>query len=209
MALDTYANLKTEIENYLNRDDLTSHLDTFIDLAESRMARDLRLREMEEINTSTTTVVGTQAYDLPTGYLEMRYVALQTSPYRFLRYVTPPDFMRLYNLGVGNGATTHYTIIKNKIHLGKAPDTTDVLELGFFKRPTGLSASNTTNTILEFFPDLYLYSCLAESEPFIMNDERLQVWASLYLAGVKSANESAQRGRTSSAPLQMSSYMVV
>ena len=72
-----------------------------------------------------------------------------------------------------------------------------------------MSASNTTNDILTSFPDLYLYSCLAESEPFIMNDERLQVWASLYLAGVKSANESAQRGRTSSAPLQMSSYMVV
>jgi len=209
MALDTYANLKTEIANYLNRDDLTSYLDTFIDLAESRMSRDLRLREMEEIDTSTTTVSGTQSYDLPTGYLEMRYVALQTSPYRFLRYVTPPDFMRLYNLGVGSGASTHYTIIKNKIHLGKAPDSADVIQFGFFKRPTALSSSNTTNDILTYFPDLYLYSALAESEPFLMNDERLQVWASLYKEGVKTANESAQRGRTSSAPLQMSSYMVV
>tara|TARA_R110002020_G_scaffold263918_1_gene478661 strand:+ start:3464 stop:4093 length:630 start_codon:yes stop_codon:yes gene_type:complete len=209
MALDTYVNLKTEIANYLNRDDLTSYLDTFIDLAESRMARDLRLREMETIDTSITTVSGTQAYNLPTGYLEMRYVALQTSPYRFLRYVTPPDFMRLYNLGVGSGASSHYTIIKNQIFLGKAPDSADVLELGFFKRPTGLSASNTTNDILTFFPDLVLYSCLAESEPFIMNDERLKVWAGLYKEGVRTANESAQRGRTSSAPLQMSSYMVV
>ena len=74
MALDTYANLKTEIANYLNRSDLTSYLDTFIDLAESRLARDLRVREMEAVDTSITTVSGTQSYTLPTGYLEMRYV---------------------------------------------------------------------------------------------------------------------------------------
>ena len=156
MALDTYVNLKTEIANYLNRDDLTSYLDTFIDLAESRMARDLRLREMETIDTSITTVSGTQAYNLPTGYLEMRYVALQTSPYRFLRYVTPPDFMRLYNAGEGSGTPSKYTIVGSQILLGMQPDAAKVLELGFFKRPTGLSSSNADNLVLTNFPDLYL-----------------------------------------------------
>jgi|TARA_R100001594_G_scaffold125254_1_gene162225 hypothetical protein len=209
MALDTYANLKTEIANYLNRDDLTSYLDTFIDLAESRMARDLRLREMETIDISTTTVSGTQSYDLPTGYLEMRYVSYQTDPYTFLTYLAPPDFMRVYNVGVGSGIPSHYTMIGSKIYLGKMPDSAKVLELGFFKRPTALSSSNTTNDILTYFPDLYLYSALAESEPFLMNDERLKVWASLYKEGIKTANESAQRGRTSSAPLNMSARMVV
>jgi len=209
MALDTYANLKTEIANYLNRDDLTSYLDTFIDLAESRMARDLRLREMETIDISTTTVSGTQSYDLPTGYLEMRYVSYQTDPYTFLTYLAPPDFMRVYNVGVGSGIPSHYTMIGSKIYLGKMPDSAKVLELGFFQRPTGLSDANTTNAILTNFPDLYLYACLAESEPFLMNDERLKVWASLYKEGIKTANESAQRGRTSSAPLNMSARMVV
>ena len=180
MALDSYANLKTEIANYLNRTDLTSYLDTFIELAESRIARDLRLREMENIDTSITTVSGTQSYDLPTGYLEMRYVAYQTSPYTFLTFLAPPDFMRVYNAGEGSGTPSHYTIIGSKIYLGMQPDAAKVLELGFFKRPTGLSSSNADNLVLTNFPDLYLYACLAESEPFIMNDERLQVWAALY-----------------------------
>ena len=209
MALDNYANLKNEIASYLNRTDLSSFLDTFIDLAESRMARDLRLREMETIDTSITTVSGTQSYNLPTGYLEMRYVALQTSPYTFLTYLAPPDFMRVYNAGEGSGSPSHYTIIGSQIHLGKMPDSAKVLDLGFFKRPTSLSSSNTTNDILTNFPDLYLYACLAESEPFLMNDERLKVWASLYKEGIKTANDSAQRGRTSSAPLNMSARMVV
>lgn len=209
MALDSYANLKTEIANYLNRTDLTSYLDTFIELAESRIARDLRLREMENIDTSITTVSGTQSYDLPTGYLEMRYVAYQTSPYTFLTFLAPPDFMRVYNAGEGSGTPSHYTIIGSKIYLGMQPDAAKVLELGFFKRPTGLSAVNTSNDILTNFPDIYLYSCLAESEPFLMNDERLQVWASLYKEAVETANNSAQRGRASGAPLNMTARMVV
>ncbi len=209
MALDSYANLKTEIANYLNRTDLTFYLDTFIELAESRIARDLRLREMENIDTSITTVSGTQSYDLPTGYLEMRYVAYQTSPYTFLTFLAPPDFMRVYNAGEGSGTPSHYTIIGSKIYLGMQPDAAKVLELGFFKRPTGLSAVNTSNDILTNFPDIYLYSCLAESEPFLMNDERLQVWASLYKEAVETANNSAQRGRASGAPLNMTARMVV
>ena len=208
MALDTYANLKTEIANYLNRTDLTEYLDTFIDLAEARHSRDLRLREMENVSTATTTVSGTQSYDLPTGYLEMRYVLYQSDPYNFLYFMAPPDFFRAFNAGETSGTPKYYTIVGSKIYLGPKPDAAKVLELGFFQRPTGLSDSNTTNAVLTDFPDLYLYASLAEAAPFLVQDERLAVWAQLYKEGVKTANESAQRGRESSAPLQMSTNRV-
>ena len=74
---------------------------------------------------------------------------------------------------------------------------------------TALSSSNTTNDILTNFPDLYLYGSLAETSPFLMQDERLQVWSALYKESVKTANDSAQRGRVSAAPLQMSARRVV
>ena len=204
MALDTYDNLKSEIASFLNRDDLTANIDTFIDLAETRHARDLRIREMEAVSTSITTVAGTQSYDLPTGYLELRYAMLQTSPYTMLQYMTPADFFRVYNEGEGTGMPVYYTIVGKKIYLGHSPDSANVLELGFFQRATALSSSNTTNDILTNFPDLYLYGSLAETSPFLMQDERLAVWSSLYKEGVRTANESAQRGRVSAAPLQMS-----
>ena len=209
MALDTYDNLKSEIASFLNRDDLTANIDTFIDLAETRHARDLRIREMEAVSTSITTVAGTQSYDLPTGYLELRYAMLQTSPYTMLQYMTPADFFRVYNEGEGTGMPVYYTIVGKKIYLGHSPDSANVLELGFFQRATALSSSNTTNDILTNFPDLYLYGSLAETSPFLMQDERLPVWSSLYKEGVKTANESAQRGRVSAAPLQMSARRVV
>jgi hypothetical protein len=209
MALDTYDNLKSEIASFLNRDDLTANIDTFIDLAESRHARDLRIREMETVDISITTVAGTQAYDLPTGYLELRYAMLRTSPYTMLQYMSPADFFRVYNDGQGNGAPIYYTIVGKQIYLGNTPDSANILELGLFKRVTALSSSNTTNDILTNFPDLYLYGSLAETSPFLMQDERLQVWSALYKESVKTANDSAQRGRVSAAPLQMSARRVV
>ena len=56
MAINTYDNLKTTIANYLNRSDLTSYIGDFITLTESRLNRELRVREMINTDTSITTV---------------------------------------------------------------------------------------------------------------------------------------------------------
>ena len=87
----------------------SEYLDTFIDLAESRMARDLRLREMESVDATIQTVSGTQAYDLPTGYLEARYVLLQSTPYNFLSFMAPADFFRVYRRRVGSFYLLYYS----------------------------------------------------------------------------------------------------
>ena len=46
MALDSYTNLKAEIADWLDRDDLTARIDTFIDLTEAKLAREIRVRAM-------------------------------------------------------------------------------------------------------------------------------------------------------------------
>ena len=47
MAISTYAELKTSIANFLARDDLTNEIDDFIDLAESRISRELETRSQD------------------------------------------------------------------------------------------------------------------------------------------------------------------
>ena len=81
MALTTYALLKTTIANYLNRTDLTSYLGDFITLTESRLNRELRVREMVNTDTSTTTVSGTQSYSLPSGFLKATAVIYLSQKY--------------------------------------------------------------------------------------------------------------------------------
>ena len=209
MALTTFALLKTTIANYLNRTDLTSYLGDFITLTESRLNRELRVREMVNTDTTTTTVAGTQSYSLPSGFLEASAVIYQSDPYRTLRFMANGDFYRQYNVTQTSGLPTFFTIVGEKILLGVAPDSAKTLQIDFYKTLTPLSESNTTNTILTNYPELYLYGALAESSPFLMQDERLNTWASLYKEALKNANLSSQKGSITSSPMQMSATGIV
>jgi len=209
MALDTYTNLKTTIANYLNRSDLTAYLGDFITLTEARLNRELRVREMVNTDTSITTVAGTQSYALPTGYVEATTVIYQSDPYRTLIFINNSDFYNKYNISQSRGKPTHFTILGTNILLGVAPDSATTLQINYYKSLSSLSDDNTTNTILTNYPELYLYGSLAESAPFIMQDERINTWAGLYKEALKNANETSSRGSTTSSPLQMSTLQVV
>ena len=209
MALTTYALLKTTIANYLNRTDLTSYLGDFITLTESRLNRELRVREMVNTDTTTTTVAGTQSYSLPSGFLEASAVIYQSNPYRTLRFMANGDFYRQYNVTQTSGLPTFFTIVGENILLGVAPDSAQTLQIDFYKTLTALSESNTTNTILTNYPELYLYGALAESSPFLMQDERLNTWAGLYKEALANANLSSEKGSITSSPMQMSATGIV
>lgn len=208
MALNTYSNLKTSIANYLNRSDLTSYIPDFIRLAEVRMNKELRVREQEKTDTSITTVAGTQSYSLPTNFIEAKYVLYQSDPYTTLQYKSLFDFQKDYNASITSGTPSFYTILGTNILLGVRPDSAKTLELGYYQKLSALSDSNTTNDILTNYPDLYLYASLSESAPFIMQDERLNTWGTLYKEALKIANESAEKGRNSSQALTMSTDSV-
>lgn len=201
MALDTFANLKTSIANYLNRDDLTSYIPDFIKLAETRHGRDLRLRVMETVATSTATG-GTNYLALPTNFLEFRYVALDTTPQIVLRYMSPFELTRNYG-NKTSGEPIYYTIIGSRIYFGPTPDSSYAIEWAFYSKPTALSDSSTSNDVLTTHPDLYLFASLLESAPFLMQDERLGVWGELYKEAVKVSNEQDDASQHASSPLQM------
>ena len=82
-------------------------------------------------------------------------------------------------------------------------------EVDFYKTLTPLSESNTTNSILTNYPELYLYGALAESSPFLMQDERLNTWAGLYKEALANANLSSQKGSITSSPMQMSATGII
>ena len=50
-AFTSYANLQTNIADYLARSDLTAKIPMFISLAEKRLNRDLRLRQTLQQST--------------------------------------------------------------------------------------------------------------------------------------------------------------
>lgn len=181
MSLDTYANLKTEISNHLDRDDLSSDVDTFIDLAEARHKREVRVREMM---TRAAVTVNARQISLPTGYLQMITFRLLTDP---VTVMTELNYHEMNRRRSGVGKPTEFTVA-NEIEFNKSPDDSYSGEMVYFKSLTALSDANTTNDILTNYPDLYLYGSLLAAEPFLMNDVRIATWANLYKSALDAAN---------------------
>lgn len=203
MSLDTYTSLKTEIGNWLDRDDLTSYLDTFLALAEERIFQDLRVRELEARDTATLST-SSRYIALPPRFIEMRRLHFtSTTPLHRLSYVSPEKILDYYVSGTTK--PDYFTVIGSEVEFEALPDTTYTVEMAFYQKPVALSSTNSTNTILTNYPALYLYGCLSAAEPFLQNEERLPLWKSLYAESMALANETSDRGRHSGSSLAMRS----
>ena len=208
MAISTYSELQTAVANWLDRDDLSARIPEFISLAEARLNRVLRLRSMESKQTAST-VGGQRNYNLPASYIQMRNFQLNTSPITTLSYVTPEIYDRLWGGSTG-GIPKFYTIVADEISLGPIPGSVITMEMLFYRRFDNLSASTTTNWLLTYAPDIYLYASMLEAEPFIMNDERVPLWATALEKAISDMQEQDNKDRHSGSALRVmntSGYM--
>ena len=179
MAISTYSELQTAAANWLDRSDLSDRIPEFIALAEARFNRILRIRDMETVSTAISTSAGTREYSLPTGFVQKKEFHLTTDPLTPLAYITPEMMTRIW-AGSGQGKPEVFTIIADNVRLGPSPDAVYTTSMLYYKTFTALSDSATTNDMLTNNPDVYLYGTLLEAEPFIMNDERVQLWATAF-----------------------------
>jgi hypothetical protein len=186
MALTNYNDLVTTVESYLARSDLTSIIPTFVMLAQQRISRDLRTREMLKISTTTATD-GT--VELPTDFLEMREIHFQGNPPITLEYQSPDKFFR-NQVTTTSGLPYYYTIIGYEFQFAPVPDSAQVLQLLYYAEPTFISSTVPSNLYLANYPDALLYATLAESEPYLMNDDRIQIWATMYDRAISNITNS-------------------
>jgi hypothetical protein len=175
MSLDNYANLKTEIADWLDRDDMTDRIDTLIDLAEVRHKREIRIRDML---CRDTIIVNQQYIDLPsTRFLEAKTFRLLTEPVTVLTGVNLDQMNRRRK---DTAQLPTFFTVQEQIELDADPDQSYTGEIIYYDAVRGLSDSVTSNSILSEAPDCYLYAALAAAAPFLMHDERIQMWETLY-----------------------------
>lgn len=200
MALDTYDGLKAEIADWLNRGNLTANIPTFIALFEARMNRELRVREME---TRSTATLSDQFLALPTGFLSMKQLQLNASITAPLLFVsaTELDNERKRCADVA-GQPRIFSIIGSEIEVAPAPDASYEIEMVYHTKIPALAADNQTNWVLESHPDLYLYGSLLQSAPFVQEDERIELWASLVNKTMEEVRLADERARAGNSPLR-------
>mgnify|MGYP006270530725 CR=1 FL=1 len=202
MAFTSYSDLKTTVANYLARSDLTSVIPDFIRLAEERLRRDIRTRQMLIVATTSTTAADSTV-GLPTDFLEMRDIHLNTTPVTTLRYKAPNSFYETSRV-TESGKPLDYTVLGLEMQLAPIPDAAYTLQMLYYGKPTLLSDTNSSNIFLANYPDALLYASLAEAEPYLMNDARVQTWAALYDRAVTAITNSDQSSEYSGQPMSMS-----
>lgn len=199
---DSYSALKTTVASYLARSDLTAMIPDFIRLAELRLQRDLRIRQMLTVAQATTTG-GISTVGVPSDFLEMRDIHIVANPVRTLSYEAPNSFYR-NTRSAESGVPNSYTVLADDMQFAPIPDSTYTLQMLYYAKPPVLSDTNASNVFLANTPDALLYGALGEAEPYLMNDARLQIWAALYDRAVNSISVADQASEYSGQPMTMS-----
>jgi hypothetical protein len=199
MALDTFAGLKATIADYLNRDDLTSVIPSFITLAEAKFNRKLRVRQMVKRATAT---LDTAFFAFPADFLQAKEFQLNTSPITYLEFVTEKQGdLNRQSQYISTGKPLQYTIVGTQLEVIPTPDAEYTGEITYYGKISALSDSNTSNWLLDYAPDLYLYGALMEATPYLKDDERLGTWGQLYAGIISDIEVADQRASVSSTPI--------
>lgn len=201
MALDTYAGLKAEIADWLNRGDLAAQIPTFIRLFEAQAERNLRVREMV---ARATTTLEDQFTQLPTDFLSLVNVQLNgVTPARpALNYAPMQEIDRIRSQAADGGRPTDYTIVGNNIEVAPVPDTPYAVEIVYYQKLHRLSDTNPSNWLLTGSPDLYLYGSLMQAAPYLKDDARVQLWSAAMTQLYEDIRIADERATKSGQPLK-------
>jgi hypothetical protein len=197
MAITNYTDLQTTIADFLNRDDLTSVIPTFIQLAEADMNRQVRHWKMESRSTGTQDA-GDQYMQIPSDWLEtirLHLTGSGTSALTLTSRAAMAD-IRAKNEDISTVKPYYYTHADGQFELYPTPTEATDFELLYYQKIPDL-ATNSTNWLLTDAPDVYLYGALLHSAPYLAEDARVAVWAQMYSAAVSNVNRAAEQARYS------------
>ncbi len=199
MPLEDYADLQNDIQDYLEQEEVIDKIPTFIRLAEARMNRELSVRWMHKQRTGS---IDSGIVALPADFIEVvAWRLTTTSRPETAERVTAEQFFNMptSQAGVGSGHPRYYTIIGTDSYWSPNPTGVDSgtynYSLEYLATIENLSATNTTNWLLTLAPDCYLYGALLEAMPYVIDDERMQTWATMYERAVKSLVAMDSRGK--------------
>jgi hypothetical protein len=199
MSITTYSELKASIGNWLNRDDLTAVIPDFIVLAEQQMARDIRHWRQEK---RIETTLDERYEDLPNDFLAA--IELSTDNNRRLTLISTAEMQDRKEATSTAGTPQYYRFTADQIEFFPVPaaSSTATLSMQYYARIPALSDSNPSNWVLTYAADAYLYGALIHSSPYLLDDQRVAIWAGMYQAaieGLRRDNDGAKYG----GPLKM------
>lgn len=205
MALGTYDELKTLLLNWSRITNIALVVDDVIDLAEAEIfgneAEGLLVRELETRATAVTSTT-TRFVELPVRFLNMRRLNITTSNITEVEQRSPSALV----IKTGSNRPKYFSAA-SQIEFDVQPDSAYDLEMLYFKRTTALDDTNTTNTVLTNYPNIYLQGCLWAAFDFSGEEIKAAERRQSFLAAIRGANKKDRKGRHGPAPVQATDRM--
>jgi hypothetical protein len=194
MAIETYDELKAAIADFLLRDDLTAVIPNFIALAEADIDRKVDHWRME---VRAEAELDAQYSAVPDDWLKTtRFMLSGTSGVDVLQPISPQVMMeKRMESGDASGKPCFYSLSAGQFEFFPTPDKAYDSDLVYIRKTERLSDTVATNWVLDHAPDALLFGALSISAPYLNNDERLQVWSTMYANALDGLNKAASRAQ--------------
>jgi hypothetical protein len=187
-----YSELQNAVADWLNRADLTSVIPTFVQLTEARLQRRLKSRSTTTVPVVLAQGEGTVA--LPLGIIDVQSVTITTPSKQGaidIAAYAAVESHRQRNpmagtprLGAVVGTTLHVAPLADQAY-----DLAVECQLPF----TPLLLAADSNWILAAHPDAYLFGALAESAPYLKDDERVALWEGRFQTALEEIDAARER----------------
>lgn len=187
----TFTTLKEDVQRYLERGAtmgtdplIVEQLPRLINLAERRIARELKVQGFSTVVTGTLSA-GQSVYPKPdrwrdtvsmnigTGAGNTTRKQIYTRAYEYVRQYWPDETLTGEPQFYADYDYTHWVF-------APTPDADYPFEILYYELPPLLDDSVQSNWLTEYAPQLLLYGTLLEATPFLKNDERIPVWQAMY-----------------------------
>ena len=164
----TYNELVTNIRNYMETGSnvlSNSVIDTFIELTENKILRDIDLEVFRQSSTNSLTV-GNRYLTMPSDILTHRYMLITdgSGSEKFLNFRDVSFVKEFAETPSTRGEPRYYAVWNPSVFIiAPTPDQAYQVELGYILKPTGLSSANPTTWLSLNAPEALLYGCLIQA----------------------------------------------
>jgi hypothetical protein len=187
----TFETLKEDVRRYLERGATLAsdavvyeQIPRLINLAERRIARELKIQGFINVVSDTLTV-GQSVYPKPDRWRDTVSINIGTGTGNTQR---TPVFARSYEYLRSywpNEALTDQPLFYADYNyqnwlIAPTPNVAYPIEILYYELPQLLDDAIQTNWLTEYAPQVLLYATLLEATPFLKNDERISVWQNMY-----------------------------
>lgn len=165
----TYNELVVNIRNYMETDSnvlSNSVIDTFILMTENKILREIDLEVFRQ-NSIGSLTSGNRFLTMPTDILTHRYMLIRdtnTNEETFLDFRDVSFLKEYWEDSSQIGKPKYYGVWnQNTFLIAPTPNVSYSVELGYIRKPLGLSANNQNTWISINAPEVLLYGCLVQA----------------------------------------------